>query len=348
MASVKQLSNLEISSFCGQMAMLLRAGIAPAEGVRILLADTEDASGKAVLQDILTVCMRGESFYTAISQASVFPDYVRNTIALGEQSGNLDVVMQSLADYYEKEAAISASIKNAVSYPLMMIAMMVVVIVVMITKVLPIFQQVFHQLGGEINSFSAGLLQLGTTLNHYSVFFLVLLILLFVCYLILAHTRKGKILLNRFLLRFPLTAGFYEKVAAGRFANGMALALSSGLDTYASLDLVDQMVGNPKMSEKIKQCKHYIESGDNFAEGLVKAGIFSNLYSRMVSISYKSGSIDVTMQKIAAEYEHETDQKLRSIIATLEPTLVIILSLIVGLILLSVILPLIGIMSSIG
>ena len=80
----------------------------------------------------------------------------------------------------------------------------------------------------------------------------------------------------------------------------------------------------------------------------MKAGIFSNLYSRMVSVSYKSGSIDVAMKKIAEDYERETDQKLRSIISTLEPTLVIILSLIVGFILLSVILPLIGIMSSIG
>ena len=329
MTSCKQLSNLEISSFCGQMAMLLRAGIAPAEGVRILLSDTIDSDGKAILQSILDVCMQGESFYKAITAAGVFPDYVRNTISLGEQSGNLDVVMQSLADYYEKEEAISSSIKTAVRYPLMMIAMMVVVILVMITKVLPIFQQVFHQLGGEINSFSAGLLQLGTTLNRYSVLFLIILILLFVLYLILEHT-------------------FYDKVAAGRFANGMALSLSSGLDTYASLDLVDQMVGNAKMSAKIKQCKHFIESGDNFSEALVKAGIFSNLYSRMVSVSYKSGSIDVTMKKIAENYEHETDQKLRSIISTLEPTLVIILSLIVGLILLSVILPLIGIMSSIG
>ena len=102
------------------------------------------------------------------------------------------------------------------------------------------------------------------------------------------------------------------------------------------------------MSAKIKECKHFIESGDNFSEALVKAGIFSNLYSRMVSVSYKSGSIDVAMKKIAEDYERETDQKLRSIISTLEPTLVIILSLIVGLILLSVILPLIGIMSSIG
>ena len=96
MASSKQLSNLEISSFCSQMTMLLRAGIAPAEGVRILLSDTTDSDGKAIFQSILDVCMQGESFSKAVTAAGVFPDYVRNTISLGEQSGNLDVVMQSL------------------------------------------------------------------------------------------------------------------------------------------------------------------------------------------------------------------------------------------------------------
>ncbi len=342
------LSNLEIASFCSQIAMMLRAGIAPMECIRILLSDTEDSDGKAILQSILDICMQGEPFSKAVAAPKVFPEYVLNMILLGEQSGNLDSVMQSLADYYEKEEEIASSVKSAVSYPMIMIAMMVVVIIVMITKVLPIFQQVFHQLGGEINGFSAGLLRLGTTLNRYSILFIVILLILCALYFVTSHTRKGKEILTKILMRLPLTSDFYDKVSAGRFANGMALTLSSGLDTYSSLDMVNLMVGNAKMSSKIAQCKKNIEEGDNFAEALVKAGIFSNIYSRMVSVSYKSGSIDVAMKKIAENYEKETDQKLRSIISTLEPTLVIILSLIVGLILLSVILPLIGIMSSIG
>lgn len=102
------------------------------------------------------------------------------------------------------------------------------------------------------------------------------------------------------------------------------------------------------MRQKIAACKKYIEDGDNLSEALTKASIFSNLYSRMVAVGFRTGSIDLVMTKISENYEKETDKKLQSIIAILEPTLVIILSLIVGLILLSVILPLMGIMSSIG
>ena len=102
------------------------------------------------------------------------------------------------------------------------------------------------------------------------------------------------------------------------------------------------------MEEKIAVCKKRLKDGDNLSEALVKSSIFSNLYSRMVAVGFKAGSIDTVMGKISENYEKETDKKLQSMISVLEPTLVIILSFIVGLILLSVILPLMGIMSTIG
>ena len=116
------------------------------------------------------------------------------------------------------------------------------------------------------------------------------------------------------------------------------------MDTYSSLDMVAALVGNEKMKQKILNCKEAIHAGANFAEALTGAGIFNHLYSQMVSV----GNVDMVLRKIADRYEENTNRRLQSIIAVLEPTLVIILSVIVGLILLSVILPLMGIMTSIG
>ena len=141
---------------------------------------------------------------------------------------------------------------------------------------------------------------------------------------------------------------FYESVACERFASGMALTLGSGMDTYSSLDMVASLVSNEKMKQKILSCKESIHAGANFAEALTGAGIFNHLYSQMVSVGFRSGNVDVVLKKIADRYEENTNRKLQSIIVVLEPRLVIILSVIVGLILLSVILPLMGIMTSIG
>ena len=119
----KLLSNEEIASFCNQAAMLFQAGIPPVEGMAILQSDAQSPEGKAIFDQILTVCRQGESFHKALEATGVFPDYCLHMIALGEESGNLDVCMLSLAAYYEKEQNISDSIKGAVTYPFIMIVM---------------------------------------------------------------------------------------------------------------------------------------------------------------------------------------------------------------------------------
>ena len=237
--------------------------------------------GKAIFEEILTVCRQGESFHKALEATKVFPDYCLHMIALGEESGNLDVCMSSLADYYEKEDAIAGSIRDAVTYPFIMIAMMAAVIVVLVSRVMPIFEQVYVELGSEMTGFAASLLRLGNHLNRYSFIFVSILCILLLLYLFATRTQTGKRVTARFLNWFPLTRRFYESVACERFASGMALTLSSGMDTYSSLDMVAALVGNEKMKQKILSCKEAINAGANFAEALTGAGIFNHLYSQM-------------------------------------------------------------------
>ena len=342
------LTNNEISFFCGQVALILKAGITPLEGMRILLSDTEDATGKEIISEILNTCQKGDPFYSSLKRTGVFPEYVIYMITIGEESGSLDNVMESLSNYYEREENISQSIKSAVSYPIVMISMMMLVIIVLLTKVLPIFNQVFIQLGSEMNGVSRSLMKIGTSIQNYSIGITLFLVVIVGLFVFATKTKNGKKMTNHFLTNFVFTRGFYDDVAAGRFASGMALTLFSGLDTYQSLDMVANLVDNKKMEAKIMVCKALIENGCNFAEAISSSKIFSNLYARMISVGFRAGAVDIVMKKIATNYEKETDNKINSIISILEPTLVIVLSIIVGLILLSVILPLMGIMSSIG
>ena len=190
MKEQKLLSNEEIASFCSQAAMLFQAGIPPVESMGIMLSDTKSASGKALIKSILEVCQTGEPFWKALESTGVFPDYVIHMLTLGEESGNLDVCMSSLANYYEKEDNIASGIKSAITYPFIMIAMMAVIIFVLISKVMPIFNQVFIELGSEMNGFSASLLKLGSNLNRYSVVFLALVALLILVYLFSTRTQS--------------------------------------------------------------------------------------------------------------------------------------------------------------
>lgn len=344
----RTLTQAEITTFCSQTAMLIQAGITPAESMSILLSDMKNDQGKEIIQEIWDVCKKGSSFHEALESTGVFPDYCLRLIALGEESGNLDSCLQSLAAYYEKEENIRKNIKQAVSYPLVMIVMMFVVIYVLMSRVLPIFSQVFAELGSDMTGLAASLMNLGNTLNRYSGVLLGIICVILVLYFAFTRIPVLKKINKRLLNWFPPTRNFFEKYACQRFASGLAMTFRSGIDTYTSLDMVAELVDNPKMQEQIMTCKERLHQGDNLSEALVDSQIFSNVHSRMVAIGFRSGNIDTVMQKIADSYEKETDERMQSIIAVLEPTLVIILSVIVGLILLSVILPLMGIMSSIG
>ena len=195
---------------------------------------------------------------------------------------------------------------------------------------------------------AASLLELGQTIQSYSWACILTIAGLLVLMLVFVKTRWGREMWNRFLIVFPPTRAFQRDIAYGRFARGMSLTLSSGMRIYPALDLVDQLVENKQVAQKVRNLKQFIVDGFNFSESLTKAGIFSHLYSRMIYIGVKSGNVDVVLEKIATLYEEDTDKRLRNFISILEPTLVIFLSLVVGLILLSVILPLLGVMSTMG
>lgn len=348
MKKIKMLTNHEISDFTSQFSMILKAGINPVEGLGILNSDVKNQEGQMIIQSMLEDCQRGERFYHSMEQTGVFPKYVLDMVRLGEETGKLDDVMVSLSLYYDREQQTSDSIKSAITYPFAMIAMMLAVIIVLISRVLPIFNQVFIQLGSEMNSFSKGLMNIGSFINRSSVVLIIIMAILVLCFLFFTKLAIGKKIYHYLFTSFFLTKNFAFHLAAGRFASGMALTLESGLDTYHSLDMVSELVDNTLMKSKIQKCRDQVAAGETFSDALKQAGIFTNLYTRMIGIGFKTGSLDQVMRKIADNYEQETEKKIRSVISVLEPTLVITLSVIVGMILLSVILPLMGIMASIG
>lgn len=344
----KLLNNQELSMFCDQIAMILNAGISPMEGVGIMLEDTTSVEGREILKTISEHCNLGESFHHSVEASEVFPKYALDMIEIGEQSGKLEEVMKSLAFHYNREENISKGIKSAVTYPLLIVAMMLVVILVLVIKVLPIFNEVFLQLGTQMSGLSKGMLNFGEAVGKNAFVIIAVAAVLIAIIFVLTKTSSGRAKLRGFLSKFFATRTIYDKIASGRFASGMALTMSAGLDIDESLLMVRKLVNNNDMSTKIDKCKELMQKGFSFADALCNAGIFTSMYSRMITVGYKTGSVDKVLEKIATGYEEEVDERIANLISVLEPTLVIVLSVVVCLILLSVMLPLMGIMSQIG
>lgn len=149
-----KLTNLEIASFCSEMAMILKSGISSLEGVDLLREDAQTKAEKELLDEIYQSVMDTGRLDQALEETKVFPEYLIRMTQIGEETGTLDEVMESLAEHYDREEAIRRSVRSAISYPLLMIGMMLVIIIILMTKVMPVFDQVFRQFGQEMTGFA--------------------------------------------------------------------------------------------------------------------------------------------------------------------------------------------------
>ena len=334
------LSNAELSAFCQQIAMVLSAGLPTYYGISILRDEAVDNPTKELLDTIYKPMENGCTLHCALSDTGMFPHYMIHMIRLGEETGRLEEVLLSLSSYFEREDNIRYGIKSAVTYPFILAFLILAVIVIMTAKVIPVFSQISIELGSELNSTSMILMSISNLINKNLIVFIIIFLLLFITGIIVLKTGIGQILFQKH--RFAMA------IASSRFANCMFLALSSGLDTDRGLDLADELVNNPYMSLRIKLCREYLDHGENFATALTGSGIFTKMYSSWIAIGYKTGSMDEIMDKISNAYENETTDRLNRFVSVFEPTLIIIICGFITLILVSFLLPLLGILSSIG
>ena len=340
MSQTKLLSNLEIASFCEQLAMIIRAGIPTYEGVSILLEDAPNEETKIILQKIYEPLEMGKPFHDALSCSSVFPQYALDMIEIGEVSGRLEEVLYALKHYYEREESICSGIKNAILYPLVMSGIMFAIIFVLVSQILPVFHQIYNELGSEPAGITLALLNLSSALNRFALPFLAVLFLIAIC--AFAYTKTAAFRVNMQKTKLAMYT------ASSRFANCMYMTLSSGLDLTQGLDMAERLVDNPYMSARICKCKSLLENGIGFSEAILTSRIFNKTYSAFITIGFRTGSMEQIMDHISKEYEENIEREITHFISILEPTLVLFMTLMIGFILFSLLMPLIGIMSSIG
>ena len=344
----KQLNRLELSFFFGQLAMILHAGISVLEGILILKEDAPGGEGTEILADIQESLETKGILWEALKDSGVFPEYAVHMTEVGERCGTLEEVFSSLSSYYEKEEALIKGIRDSLSYPAVMFAMLCGVLVVLAVKVMPVFNQVFQDLGTEMTGLPEAVLILGTVLGRYAAVFVCLLLAAILFLLYLCRTSRGKRLRARLLLLFPWARRISEEISRSNFAGGLSIAIKSGLDMEECLQLVASLTDNPDFSKKTQSAQTFLSQGQELAEALNHSGIFSGIHARMISIGFKTGQADTVLDKVAAECQDEVDERLQGAVSALEPILVAVLSVLVGLILLSVMLPLAGILSGIG
>ncbi|MCI8418525.1 MAG: type II secretion system F family protein [Lachnospiraceae bacterium] len=343
----KSLPAAEVSLFCQQTAMLLKAGIPLYDGMEVLYRSYQDTEYKESFGKIYEGVKDGGSLYEGIKEAGFFPTYMIHMVQVGEMAGKLDDVLEALGGYYERESRLQGAIRNAVAYPLVLVVLMSVVIGVLVLRVLPIFTEVFQSLGTDLSGTEAAILSGGVTLGKV-VLVLAAMILLGALFLFVLWRVGGreKLLKAGQILR-PVRR-LLDKQAAQRFADVTALALRSGYSLGQALELIPELLPDVRNAHKALQCKAVLEETGDFAAAVEQAGIFPPLYEKMIRVGAETGQTDRVMERIAEIHETEVQEGIQRLVSWIEPALVAVLTLIIGGILLSVMLPLVSIMMSLG
>ena len=346
--SVRPLPSSDLSWMCGQAALVLRAGIPLGEGLSMVAASTSDRRAQATLERLAAGVADRQALSAAMASIGGFPGYAIDMVKVGEYTGNLDKVLENLSDYFEKDDRIRKRLRGALVYPVVLLAMMAAIVVMLVVEVLPVFRDIFASLGGELPGFSAFLLDLGDGLVRTVWIWLPILAAVVAALVLFFRLPRFRRSADAVRLGTPFLAGLYKRLHAARFSLAMGYLLGSGCSLEESIRLSESVVGNQVVADRLEACRRIVAAGGDPFEALGGTGIFPPLFVHMLSLGNRTGELDGVMRRVSRLYEEEVDASLRRITGIVEPLLVTLLSLVVGTILLSVLLPLIGIMTSIG
>lgn len=342
---MKQLSYRDLSIFCEQVSMMVRSGIMLHSGVQMIADDTSDAQKRSIFQNISDQLASGGRLDEALKSTSAFPEYMVRIVEIGMKAGKLDNVLTSLSAYYDRQQAMRNNIKSAIVYPFVLVCMMLVVLIFLASKVLPVFGQVFNSLGAQMSPWTTYIMKVGSLFSQYSLVLVILFLILLAISLYITRTEKGKTAAVS-LLTGKKTA---ERFAVATFTSSMALMLSSGLDLDLTFRLSSQAITNRTVRDKIENARKLMnEESASFVEALEKVNLLTNSMAGLLSMGYQAGTADSALEYIAELYEEEYQSSLARKVALIEPVSIVVISVLIGSILLSVMFPLLGVLSTIG
>ncbi|MDO4393034.1 MAG: type II secretion system F family protein [Bacillota bacterium] len=341
------LSPLDISLFFKELSLLLGSGISLSEAFYIMANNTKNDVRQQMCTQMITSIDSGCTLPEAAQSTGVLPPHVIQVLTLAQTSGKLDETISGLALYYERMDSLGKSVRNTMTFPLIMLAVMFGVLSVLIIKVLPLFGAVFTETGARMPL----IVRLVTESKTFEIGLIMALILI-LGLVAAAFISGGRIITTSegssgFMSRFPVISKIRQKAQAGSFAYAMALLLSGGITTEEALQLECDMSESLWIREKSSEILTEIRKGETLSSAISKCSVFDGYYPALLAAGEKSGESDKVMNIISDRYSEEINDKINSLLGFVEPILVITMTLIVGSILLSIMVPLMNVMASI-
>jgi type IV pilus assembly protein PilC len=318
--------------FTRTFSTMIDAGLPIVQCLDMLAAQSENQHFGRILSGVKSEVESGKSFSEALgSYPRVFDDLFRNLIAAGEAGGILDVIFRRLSVYLEKAAKLRRQLRGALVYPSTIFVVGVLVMFIMMTKVLPVFEKMFKDLGaGSLPAPTRFVLAISHALVDNMVFVIVGTIITVTSVVMFARTPRGRYILDATLLKMPVLGSVLRKIAVARFTRTLGTLLSSGVPILDAMDIVSKTSGNRVVMRAISYARQKISEGKDIASPLLETAVFPPMVVQMIGVGEQTGAMDEMLQKIADFYEDEVDAAVSAMTALMEPLMLVFLGGAVG------------------
>nr|WP_263325553.1 type II secretion system F family protein [Neobacillus sp. Marseille-Q6967] len=323
-----------------QFATLIKAGVTVVEATGILAAQTESKPLKKALLAVEQELREGNPYSDSVAKhKKIFNSMFINMVKAGEVAGNMDETLEKLADDFEKQHDTVAKVKSALTYPAVIGVLALGAVIFLLVGVVPTFVTMFEDMGAELPKITQFVLNASEFMQSFwwIVFLLLLAIVTLIVYM--KKNKKTKYYLDYFLLRMPIFGTMLQKAALARMMRTLSSLFSSSVPILQAMTIVEKVVENEVIAKVIRQSRDSLEKGRSMTEPMMDHWAFPPLVTQMITIGEGTGALDSMLSKIAEFYEKEVDQGTDRLKSLIEPIMIVFLAGVVGVIVLSIMMP---------
>lgn len=326
--------------FSRQLATMIDAGIPLVQALGILSEQVDNKSLQAIVVTVRQDIESGMSFCDALSKhPSVFSELFINMSRAGEASGMLDEVLDRLASYLEKTAALQRKISSSLVYPAVVMVMAFLITAVLLLKVVPTFKGIFDMLGGKLPFPTQVLIMISDIFRKFFIWVVIAGIIVAVVFKRWISTPQGRLKFDGFKLKVPVLGSLFQKVAVAKFSRTFSTLVKSGVSVLNALDIVGKTSGNKVIEQAIGQARTAVREGEPIADPLSRSKVFPPIVCRMVGVGEQTGQLEKMLSKIADFYDEQVDAAVSAMTSLIEPLVIAFLGIIIGGIVIALFLP---------
>ena len=339
----------DLSVFCRQFVSMLSSGVTVIAALDMLSGQTENKYMAKALREVQTDIMKGESLGNAMGrQKKIFPQIMVSMVKAGEASGKLEIAFERMSEHFEKAARTEGMVRKAAMYPIIVAIVSIVVSVFMLVKVVPSYMEMFDSMDMELPGITKAVIAMSDWLIAYWYIAIAVIVLIVIAIRMYKKTDNGKLFFGKLALKFPLIGKLNTKTACSLFARTLSTLVISGLPLVEAIEIVADTMSNEVYKRALKKTAEEVARGIPLSVSLKKSGIYPPMVDYMVEIGENTGELEEMLTKLADYYDEEVKMTTETVMAALEPMIILIMAALVGILIAAVMSPMISMYQQMG